>query len=52
MLGLIEWLWIGEYLSGDIPGARDFAARALDKLRKRIKKGGQDKVLDTKRFWR
>ncbi len=41
MLGLIEWLWSREYSSGDIPGARDFAARALDKLRKRIKKGGQ-----------
>lgn len=47
MLDLLEWLECGDYLSGngngsaDVASARDFAARALDKQRKRIKKDGQ-----------
>ena len=47
MLDLLEWLECGDYLSGNgagsggCPSARDFAARALDKQRKRLKKDGQ-----------
>ena len=47
MLDLLEWLECGEYLSGNangsayIPSARDFAASALDKQSKRMKKDGQ-----------
>ncbi|MFK0332790.1 CHAD domain-containing protein [Rhizobium sp. NPDC090275] len=46
MLDLINWLECGDYLPGngpvsaDVPGAQDFAARVLEKQRKRLKKDG------------
>jgi triphosphatase len=48
MLDLFEWLECGEYLLGsrsgiaDIPSARDFAARVLEKQCKRIKRDGHN----------
>ncbi|NKL33215.1 CHAD domain-containing protein [Rhizobium leguminosarum bv. viciae] len=47
LLDLLQWLECGEYLPGngassvDIPKAKDFAAGALEKQRKRLKKDGK-----------
>ncbi|MHC2297992.1 CHAD domain-containing protein [Rhizobium mongolense] len=47
LLDLLQWLECGEYLPGngassaDIPKARDFAAGALEKQRRRLKRDGK-----------
>jgi len=46
MLDMINWLECGDYLPGngpvspDVPSVQDFAARALEKQRKRLKRDG------------